>query len=76
MGVFLYFDKLFATTFVDLYRIVFRENSRRSRSTQYTYVTILNRRSTFNKMIYQKWKGAKFDPNHIQFFVKFKIKQM
>ena len=50
---FLYFDKMFATTFVDLYRIVFRENSHRSRSTQYTYVTILNRRSNFNKMIYQ-----------------------
>ena len=52
---FLYFDKLFAMTYVDLYRIVFRENSLRSCISQYTHVTILKRRSTFNKMIYQKW---------------------
>ena len=46
---------MFATTFVDLYRIVYRENSLRSCISQYTHVTNLNRRSTFNKMIYQKW---------------------
>ena len=50
-----YFDKLFATTFVDLYRIVYRENSLRSCISQYTHVTNLKRPSTFNKMIYQKW---------------------